>query len=214
MKRILMLGVFASFCLFPLSANAECSSERLVELSKIADNVTLSYTYELGIADADFQIVISNLTNDIYIEDDSGIRYSGVGDKKAELTYMSGESKIFTVYSNDNNCKGESLTSKYITLPTYNEYSTYEECEGIEDYKLCKQWIDLGNMEEDEFLKEVKAYKDSLKQTKQKNPENKNDGFLSFIKQHYLYFLIPIIVIVIGIGVWFVLIKKKKDKLL
>lgn len=223
MKRILMLGVFASFCLFPLSANAECSSERLVELSKIADNVTLSYTYDFDrtipddeghseVLNAIFKVNISNLTKDIYIENEgNGNTHVGVGETTDPTTFNSGQSVTYTIYSNDASCKGEALTSKYITFPTYNSFSSSQECTENPEFKYCKTWLDTTNLSQEEFEKALDEYKSENQVKKAENKDKTN-----FFLEHKTTLII--VGAIFGIGIVSLLIimirRKKKQSLL
>jgi hypothetical protein len=195
--------------MFPIFAHADCSTERIVELSKIADNITVSYTYEIGLSDAEFTIKINNMDDSIYLKDNiNDSIYKGSGEITIPNKYNSGESLTYTVYSNDNNCKGESLTSKYLVLPTYNVFSTYDECTGIEDFKYCKTWTNLNGINEEEFLKAVKKYKNSL--NNDKTVENTKTNSTGILKKYYFYFIVVAVVI---IGIVLLLIRKIRKRL-
>ena len=61
--------IFFIICFFlnPIISNAECSYERQAELSKIASNVQIAYSYENDMGNPVFSVNIINITNDIYV---------------------------------------------------------------------------------------------------------------------------------------------------
>ena len=58
----------------------------------------------------------------------------------------------YTIYSNDNNCKGEVLLTKHISFPYYNQYSVLPECQKYASSELCSIWYDTSNYSELEFI--------------------------------------------------------------
>lgn len=219
MKTKYFLGIAAALCFLPISAHAECSSERIAELNKIANNVNLSYTYEFDktvpddggkseIMAALFSTHISNLTNDIYIENtETGNTHVGTGETTDPTKFESGKSITYTIYSNDPNCKGQSLTSKYITFPKFNEYSTFDECEEYPDFKYCKTWLDTSNLNVDDFNAALEKYKNGNKSDISKAKKNKVNFF-----DEYKFLIIGLgTILVIGI-IAFVVIKIVKRR--
>lgn len=225
MKTKYFLGIAAALCFLPISAHAECSSERIAELNKIANNVNLNYTYEFDKTDPDdenkttnlgakFSVHISNLTNDIYIQNMTNEgTYVGAGETTDPTIFNSGESVTYTIYSNDASCKGQSLTSKYITFPKFNEYSSTEECEQYPKFKYCKMWLDTSGLDEDGFQKALEKYKngdetDSL--DKKANTEN-------FFSKYKIQLMVTggiLVVVLIGLVVVTIIRRKKGQDLL
>ena len=179
MKRVYKyLFVFlGSLFMFPLVSNAECSYERQAELSKIASNVGLSYTYDVVNGAPKFTVIITNLTNDIYIKDDSVNTIIGTGDKT--LQYENGTSVAYNIYSNDSSCKDEKIMTKYITLPAYNSFSSTEECTENPNFEYCQMWSSTG-LRPTDFTQKYTEYKKGLE--KAQNFEEEKE-WLTIIKE-------------------------------
>ena len=157
--RYLLFFVFCMF-LYPLVTEAECSYERISELSKMASNVQLSYTYELK-QTIEYDVHITNLTNDLYAMDNEGNAISGNSDVSLHFVYderklfSPGEAISYRFYSNDVNCKDEYLMTKYITLPKYNRFALSDECKKYPGFKYCSLWdytdLDLDTFDSNRF---------------------------------------------------------------
>jgi hypothetical protein len=180
--------LFFVLLVFPISANAACSSERLSELTNIADNVTLNYTYKITNGDAIFRISATNLTKDIYLYDEEdGVTASGTGTLEVNKDFSSGKTLSFVIYSNDNNCKNEALTTKYIELPHYNVYSEYSMCESYPEHKYCQRWYDSSNLSREDFdaalaeysVRDLNLNDDEGETKKEKTRINKIMNFIS-----------------------------------
>lgn len=220
MNKRSILFLLVILFLFPIKVSAECSSERIAELSKIAQNINLSYTYEIGEEDALFKVTASNLTNDIYlVSEDEDITVSGVNDKTIDKTFESGTNLNFVVYSNDNSCKGKALTNKYISLPYYNIYSNYGVCKEYPEHEYCKRWYDSSKISRSEFEQALADHSDDIMNEEESKTVKKDKSFLDKLKDiwnNYMIFIIAgmglILIVVIIVIVKF--IKNRKSSLL
>lgn len=194
------------FCIFifPSLVHAECSFERGAELSRIASNVQLSYNYKLEYG-LEYDVHITNLTNDVYAMDNFGNVFTGNGDitkhysHDENVSFYSGDTIYYNIYSNDDNCKGEYLMKKYITLNDYNEYSTSPECLKYPDFKYCQKWISMAGIDTTLFQQELKKYSSSISNKSNDNFESSADVF-NFINSNVI---IAVSIIVLVIGVYF-----------
>lgn len=214
MKKIL---VCFTILFFPLLVHAECSSERLIELNKIANNVNLNYTYEIKDMDALFTITVNNLTNDIYLyEKNENITVSGNKEQIISKKIPSGTNLTFVVYSNDANCKGEALSSKYLSLPYYNYYSEYGLCKSYPEHKYCQRWFDPSTISRTEFDKALYAYMDKQfekdKKTKEEKEKTKVDKLLDIWNEYRIIIISGLCLIIVLITI-LVIRKRKKDVL-
>lgn len=220
MNKRCILFLLAILVLFPFKVSAQCSTERIAELSKIAENINLSYTYEVGEEDAEFKVTVSNLTNDVYlVSNEEEITVSGINEKTIDKKFPSGTTLNFVVFSNDKNCKNEALTNKYITLPYYNLYSNYGMCKEYPEHEYCKRWYDSSKISRSEFERALADYSDKLMDDEEKVKETKEKTFLDMLEEiwnNYNIFiiislgLILVIVVIIIIKV----IKNRKSSLL
>ena len=83
-----------------------------------------------------------------------------------------------------------------------------------EDYYYCKQFVTLDDIKESEFKSGVKAYSEE-KEKKQKEEERKNNSIiyktLTFADK-YKWVIIPIVIVVAG-GIGYIVIKKRKERI-
>lgn len=208
MKRVYKyLFVFlGSLFMFPLVSNAQCSYERQAELSKIASNIQFSYTYDVVDGIPKFRVIITNLTNDIYIKDDSMNIIVGNGEKSYQ--YENGTSVTYKIYSNDPSCRNEQILTKYINLPAYNAFSNTEECLQNPNFDYCQIWTSTG-LKAGDFEKKYQEYKTGLEE--QNNEETKRT--IEIIKQFIhdnLNIIIMCLVVIAILIIAFIYKKLKK----
>ena len=190
-------------CFFPMIARAECDQQRLTDLSRIASNVKLSSNYN-GEA---FIITMSNLTSDLYTVDIYGDSFYGGEDKQFEFY---SDSVAFNIYSNDPNCPGLLLTSKTITLPTFNIYSENAECEKYPDFKYCNKWGNYAITDE-QFESALNSYKSMINSKVTSGDDNYFlfQYVLTTVKDNVVLLFVVIIIIII-LFVYLIFRKKRK----
>lgn len=196
MRRIYkyLFTFLGSLFLFPLVSSAECSYERQAELSKIAANVKFSYTYDISNSEPIFTANISNITNDIYVEDG----YGEIFLKNASKTYTHGQTINFYIYSRDNSCYGEKLMNQYVTLPNFNAFSTYPECVKNPDFKYCQAWLDEGrNLSGDDFVAELEKYTKTINAPTKSEKISTFDTIKHFIQSNKTIIIISVMAIII-----------------
>lgn len=169
-------ALFAFICLFvfPIMSHAECDYQRMAELNKIASNVQFSYSYELDEKGKPIVYVhVLNTTDDIYIDSltASGLLVERLdNNKEITLDFFTSAGMTFNVYSNDINCQGEKLLTRYIEVPDYNFFYETDECKKYPDFKYCKLWS--NNVNHDVFYSELNDYIN-----RNKNIDNSSDGY-------------------------------------
>lgn len=158
MKQKLKYLFTATTCLLviPFTVKADCDYQREAELSRIAANVQFSYNYVVNDYYPDFSITATNMTSDIYVVDNYGQAYYQTPEFSGE--YRDGETVTFTIYSNDNNCRGEELLTRYVTLPEYNPRVNTDDCKQNPSFSLCQMWTDTSFTPE-EFTTRLNQYK-------------------------------------------------------
>ncbi len=191
-------------CVTPLITHAECDYQRKAELSRMASNVQLSYIYD---ANYGFQVILTNLTNDLYTIDNYGnVIYGG---KEHSFDFVSGKIS-FDIYSSDSNCSGK-LTTKSIDLPTVNSFSYYSECNQYPQFKYCQLWGDFA-ISDEQFNVELKEYKNNInKKTYTKNDkESVLDVVLDVFNKNLFMIIFFVIVIIVTVIIKIVCLKRKK----
>ena len=204
-------------CVTPLVTHAECDYQRTADLSRIANNVQFSYTYDLS-EGLTFTIYVTNLTNDIYVVDAYGNRFSGVGEKSLVYSssdvigFQNGDQVAFTFYSNDNNCKGTEITTKYVNFPQYNGYSRLEACQQHPDFRYCQMWMDTSYLTYDQFEKDLNEFIANKKVTFETPKGNVYNNIFEFLSQPLVMGVGLFLLAILIISVIFMLIKKWHKK--
>lgn len=186
--------------ILPFITHAECDYQRKAELSRIAGNVKLAYEYDVS-QELKFSVIITNITNDIYLVDGLGTTFSG----SSEMThrYRDGQTIRYTIYSNDANCRGEELLTQYISLPYYNIYYDYSSCKLHPEHQYCKMWSDTRAVSREKF--EQVMYAETLKKNITSVNEEENESFvdniLDFINEHkFIIIITGVVILIIVIG--------------
>lgn len=177
-----VIFVLICMCVTPLITHAECDYQRQAELSRLASNVQFSYNYDNS---ANFTINITNITDDIYVSyfNPSSLSneiLSGIGEKNIQVG--AGTTLNFEIYSNDPNCSGNLLLNKYITTPTYNSFSTYDECQQFPNFKYCQLWLNT-TLTDKQFETEFTKYK-TIRETK-KVANSSDEGFWQVLVNYF-----------------------------
>lgn len=179
--------LFTLICIFatPLVTHAECDYQRQAELSRLASNVQFSYTYD---SNMNFTINVTNITDDIYVS------YFNPGNLLSETLSGSGEKNIqagagvtidFEIYSNDSNCKGDKLLTKYVSTPSPNRFYQFDECKKYPNFKYCQLWLNTA-IDINQFKEEFNKYEASLNQKDTNETSNSSvlDEILLFMEDH------------------------------
>ncbi len=174
-----------------------------------------------------FRIYITNLTPDLYItvyndltDQTTTYNYSDSTDGTITFDWDDIRGLVnyqITVYSsNQTNCADTKLHTLYLTTPRYNEYSSYEICDGAEDYYLCYEYLTVPeDVSYSEFVQNVEEYKinHNTEKEEEESPQESND-FISFLSQHKVPILvISITILAIG-GLTTVIIIKKRRRII
>ncbi len=222
MKRLLKytLCLVLSFIILGLNSKVEaaCSYKDQAALNKQATNVQTSYEFiDEDPLNYHFRITITNITEDlrVNITDDYSIKELDItrNDTTDGIytfdTYIASRPVTFEIeiYANGQ-CDDQKLLGTKLVTPMYNTYSTSYICDQVPDFEYCGQFTDTSSMTYSEFLEKAKDYSNSLA-----NDQNENGKFsmLQFIKKYWLYFVVGIVIICLGVGI-FIFIKKKNLK--
>ncbi len=193
----LKYGIFALICMCvaPLITRADCDYQRQAELSRLASNVQLTYVY----SDSGFQVIMTNLTSDLYAVDYYGQRIDGGEEKVFE--YSSG-TVSFDIYAVDSSCTTKKLNTKTVTLPTINIYSYYTECKRFPNFKYCQLWGNFSITEE-QFMAAIEEYQEELISNltvAESEETNTLDVVLETLEENWFMFVI------FGVAIIFIII--------
>ncbi len=176
-----------------------------------------------------YRIYISNITEDLYVT-----VYNEVTDEVNTYTYADSDNGtitfdyenllaitnfVITVYSSDvTNCPNTELYTIYLTTPMFNEYSTYQMCEGNEEFYLCHPFLSVSSVGFEQFVKYLEQYEaghiDQEGEEIVEPTEEDSNGFIDFITDHLTVIIIVVVVIVLLGGlITFVIIRKQRSKI-
>ena len=212
--------------LFFVSINVKaidpCTTDELVRLKELSNNVTFNYDYEIEEQkDDDGNYLYSevyyhlNLLNDnenlrIYYNLDE--EYDDILlDKNTfnDNLFSGGQYFKYKIYAyTPNMCINKLLKSSSIKFPFYNEFyhSNKDKCEEYKDFEYCKELIDK-NLSKEEIENLFNKYINKDNANKKENKSN--DNGINII--NIIYIIVPIVIIVFIII--FILIKKRKKQI-
>lgn len=212
MKRYLILLVLAMIMMTlpsKVSAASLCENRVLSDYKSLASNINIHYTYSMKDDKPVFDITISNIYEDIYVVDSSKNKTYKFKDFTSDYElilkgYSDNQTIKLQFYTSTTGCYGQLLSTRYVTLPNYNEYSSDEVCNGAEEYSLCQRWGAMS-LSYEEFVSKVNNYKEG----KNKPPivEEEETKKLSlaeiifkFIGSYYVFLVSGIIIIILIIA--------------
>ena len=218
MRKIKLILLFVLF--IPVVVNArsrtDCDYTLLSRLKKTASNINVSYTYKEENENVLFIVTINNLTSDMHLKDNITNKiYNYDNTNNGELV-ISGYSNIkkitYTIYSSNQGCIDETLITKIINLPTYNKYYKYPECNGLENYKICKKWSSYNESYE-EFLNDIKELtKEEIKEDITQKEQEEYNTILDIIGNLYIkYYYLILVPIIVG-GLIIIIIQRRKNR--
>lgn len=194
------LRIVFLFVLFaiPFCAKAECTYNEKVRLQELAQNVNFSYRHTETEYSVTFQIIISNLTNEIYMIDRTNNKiYSSNNEDIIIDGYSPGQTLKFDFYAKRTDCTKTNIFTNYLTLPSYNRHYKNELCKGIEEFKLCQKWL-KNDMTYQEFYDGVMEYKNKPTEEKPEEPttieEFDWEKIIDIWAKYYVYILLTIII--------------------
>lgn len=216
----IIIVFFVFFKINTVHAN-ECTTAKIKELKKEANKINFVYNLDeeynpYGVYT--YSVNFVNFSEKFYIVDSVGKKYTYTPDITADSTfgnYSPGKVISFKIYgAYGTECQDKLIRSAKISLPYYNYYSTYEECKGIEEYKLCKRNYN-GKIESEEwFLKKVQEYKDSLIEKPQEPEKEKSftEKVIEFFENNVILIILIVLAAITAIVILIIkYIKNKKN---
>lgn len=218
MKRYIL---FILFLIIPFNVLAvsktSCNYSLVAKLKGLANNVNITYSYEINNDMVKYSIELVNISEDIYFIDNNTKNkyyYSDTINGSIKLNGYSSGNVRYTFYSNNSDCMNEKLVVKNVNLPYYNKFYKYDECIGIEEFNLCKKWIKYDGFYDD-FVRSVNEYKSSLINNDIDNKVSNVSIFnkiVDFILKYYYITMLVIVLIIYGIMYLVKYIKYRKNR--
>ena len=207
MRKVIFLFIITLFLPMTIFARSKtsCDYTLLSNLKSLASNIDISYKYNIYGDNVTFDITLTNIQNDIYFIDYNNNRtyyYSDTYNGRITISGNNSGKVTYIFYSNSPECLNEKLNVRYVNLPYYNKYYSYDECQGIEEYSLCHKWIN-NIYEYNDFKKETDNYRQKKFQNKNEDVINQKLNWFDIIVNlyiNYAYLIIPTLLgIIIGI---------------
>lgn len=213
MKAKYILISIIAFLLLTPNAYARCSQSDILRVKSDANKITID---KEQIKDSDgkstgkFNIIITGLTEDIYVKEDNLGLYKYDVTKNGVLTLYNKEGGNYSFKFYYEICDNKLLKTLNYNLPRYNYYSESSICEGIdpEQVKECGSWYQ-GELSKEIIQQKIDEYNESLKAKEKKEKINKFfEPIKDFITNNYIYIISALTVI---ITVTIIIIRRKKQ---
>ena len=215
-----------------------CSAKQLSELRQIASNVKVSYLPKTEIVENDYvdvetgatkytkrylDIKIYNMNTKLYVEvkNDDGyesvVSITELGDDGTITFRQAPLSKkvnyTFTIKSDAYGCETNVLRTIRMTLPMFNAYSQLDICAEIPDYYLCQEYV-TQQVDGTTFYDRIATYKEKLDGQGEVAEDQNNTGTVNkiFKDASKIKYLIVGIIVVLGVVITIVIIKRKENK--
>ena len=223
MRRYLIYIAIAFILIIaPKGVFALCDKRVLTDYRNLASNIKTTTSYQLINGKPKFSVTLYNLYEGMYIVDETDPerpkKYTASSfDTSTELTltgFTENQRLIFKVYIQTNSCSNEPLTTKYVTLPNYNEFSEDPICKGLEGFTLCQRWASTSVTQE-QFLERVKEYRSKKTVKLTSHPEEQElsfkDRLVRFVGQYYIYLVAGVIILILILAVLQSVFAKKNE---
>ena len=209
--KLIIVMIFAFIISFNVSA--ECSIDELSRLKNTATNIQFVYYPYEDNGNTKFNLIISNSKDftfyNNFIQVDSNM-YGENGEIRIN-GLNPGENYTFYFYSTSDNCFGNEVYRKTISLPKTNPYFNDPVCSGKEEFDLCSKWKEIA-MSYDEFVEKVNSYQKQEK-TEEKIEVIQEETLLDMLIEIYLKYYWLILGSIVVIGVTIIIILRRKDDL-
>lgn len=179
--------------------NATSDEECLIEYNDAMNVVAYTENSVEDDSSVLIQVKVENMTENTYVsivnDYDNTIRNYYYSDTvNGVLTVNSPNiykkvKYIVKVYTKDQDCESDAVTTYDLITDMFNIYYRYEICNVEGTFiEMCSMFYDTSNMNEDEFLEEAKKEIDYLNRST-------FTKIMDFIKEYYLFIIIPILLI-------------------
>ena len=223
---LIALNVYADECSYKEQANLN-KEAALIEANYEVIKEQEPYTFvdpdtleemELTRDKISFKIKFYNITENLSL-DITG-RVNGKTNDNKIVTYTETDSGVYTfttentddiveygikVNALNGGCAGKTIRTFSLTKPKVNPYSQYEMCNGHESIEYCQEFTTKEyDISLDDLSKKIEEVDNNGS-----NQTDKENGFLKFLKNNYLYIIGGIVLIGVGTGAYIIYRKKR-----
>lgn len=211
-KLILIVSLFFFITNVRALSYAGCDFSDVARMKQIVSNINVSYNYRIVNDEAYFDVIINNLTNDIYVTDNY---------YKGEFhNFINGELVLYNVKansiylkfnSNRLECRGLLLGNKYEQFPIFNKYYDDEVCSGIKGLSYCNKWVNKEYTFE-EVKSAVEKHNSITPKTEEPTQVIYKKTLLDKVIAFYLKYYYIVLAAVIVFCVTIIIINKRKNQ--
>ena len=207
-------AVFAGECTYQEQANLNSLSSQLkgtylvkkalLDESKYVGPVPIEYSYlEIQVLNMtpELYLVISNTEND----NKRTVRYEDTLDgiytfKREDISNLVTYS--VDVYPTNEEClsKLKKIRNFSIKTPKKNKYSNYDICDGLENFKLCQEFILFDEPSFNVLSKQIAEYKKEDEAIEIDEEQKQGFSFIAWIKEYKMIIIIAVGILVITSG--------------
>lgn len=204
-KKILLLLLF-----IPFIVSAKCDSDKHEEYLKLSSNITYDNNYSKS--EGNFNIIIYNIFDGMYVEDKSG-KYTPDEENKVTVTGVKpGSTASLSIYADDG-C--EEIKVITIIEPYFNAYYNTSVCYGYEDkIPVCASQFTSSKVTRELVDLAKENYDNSIPQVDNKQEEKKDNGILArlknFIDKWGIKILLVAVTIFISVSLYSTKVRKIK----
>ncbi len=209
-KNLIYIAIALTMFIVPSKVNVTaaglCENRTIVDYRELLKNVKIYSDYRMVGGKALFDVTITNIPYNVYIEDVTNnkiYKYENFTTQNELIikNYSENQKLTYRFYMEASGCYGEVLGTRSLVLPNYNENSTDPLCEGIEEFNLCQKWGAVYTSYSD-FEKRTNEYREkkgleSSNKTTQTNEETFKNKIIGFIGEYYLYLVAAVAIIVL-----------------
>lgn len=120
----------------------------------------------------------------------------------------------FTVVSTSQECGGETLKTITLNTPMYNTYSDSASCIKYPDFKYCQMFVDydITSLSNTEFIDSFDKYIEELENKDKEDEKGITEGIKKAVSKYWI--VIVVLIILVGGLVTYIVIKKKRSKII
>ena len=196
------------FVMLVLIININVLDASCEDAQELAKYVNFNYTTINNAEETNIRLEIHNLSGDLYAvvtNDYNNKTLKFASSDNNEFGYISfntdniNKNIVYNVSVYSESCSNNMLEKLSITTPKYNPYSIKDVCKGkSSEIEECKTFYDVKSNDSAEFIKTVED----------KNKE-KELIFIKYIKEYYLYVLIPFLIISVFYIIKIIIFKRR-----
>lgn len=238
MKFIKKILYLIAPLLFMPNVFAECDYSTQVQLSTDAANIKTKYEVATGELDKSlylgcegggddcdvsynyYLISILNLTDNYYVkvtndQDKTTKTFTKADANEDGIVEFKWDNVsnvttfTFNIYSSSKTkCPNKKQTTKYLTTPRKNFYSSFDICSDMQDNYLCEEYVTYDNVDFDSFLQML----DEAKEKKaNENEKNKSlwQKIVDFIVTYKWWFISGVVLVIVATLAVVTIIRKK-----